>query len=309
MFVQSTEFVRSHGGKQNDISIYGQEFVAATWRLAKMNLAIRGIEANLGDEAADSFFRDKHADLRADFILANPPFNMSDWGAPQLQGDQRWKYGVPPKTNANYAWMQNFLHHLAPTGTAGFVLANGALSSNQSGEGDIRRQIVEADLVDCVVYLPSQLFYSTQIAVSLWFLTKSKSARRGAKNGASYGDRQGRTLFIDARNVGHMIDRTHRDISADEIGSIAAKYRAWRAQDGEYKDEAGFCREVDKDEIRRHKYALVPGRYVGFATRPQASARDRQRLLDDLSQVEEQISQIETLSRSAVATLREVVGG
>lgn len=309
MFVQSTDFIRSHGGSQTDISIYGQEYVATTWRLAKMNLAIRGIEANLGDEAADSFFRDKHPDLRADFIIANPPFNMNDWGAQDLQSDQRWKYGVPPKSNANYAWVQHFLHHLSPTGTAGFVLANGALSSNQSGEGEIRKQLVDSDLVDCVVYLPSQLFYSTQIAVSLWFLTRSKKARKSPRNGATYGDREGKTLFIDARSLGFMADRTHRDLTLEDIERVAGSYRAWRAQDPSYVNEPGFCKEVTREEIKTHKYALVPGRYVGFASKPRASDRDRIRLLDDLNQVEEQISMIETLSRAAVATLRAVVNG
>ncbi|MGY1771636.1 N-6 DNA methylase [Blastococcus sp. SYSU D00813] len=309
MFVQSTEFIAAHGGRRDDISIFGQEYVAATWRLAKMNLAIRGIDANLGDEAGDSFFRDKHPDLRADFIIANPPFNMSDWGQPQLAEDRRWKYGLPSKGNANFAWVQHFLHHLSPNGSAGFVLANGALSSNQSGEGDIRRAIIEDDLVDCVVYLPAQLFYSTQIAVSLWFLTRNKGARTSGHNGNRYGDRRGRTLFIDARRLGHMIDRTHRDFSAEDIEQIAGAYRAWRAQDGSYQDQAGFCRNASLDDIRDHRYSLVPGRYVGFAHRPQATERDTERLLADLADVEQQIAQVEKLSRQAVDTLREVIGG
>lgn len=308
MFVQSSEFVQNHGGRRSDISIYGQEYVATTWRLAKMNLAIRGIEANLGDEAANSFFRDKHPDLRADFILANPPFNMSAWGGAQLADDKRWRYGKPPTGNANFAWVQHFLYHLAPSGSAGFVLANGALSSNQSGEGEIRKNLVEGDVVDCIVYLPSQLFYSTQIAVSLWFATNSKAARR-SRNGSRYGDRRGRTLFIDARHLGHMVDRTHRDLSRADTDKIANAYRNWRAQDGTYDDVPGFCREADLDEIRRHKYVLVPGRYVGFGHRPIASERDTERLLMDLADIEQQIALVERLSRSAIETLKDVVRG
>jgi type I restriction enzyme M protein len=308
MFVQSSEFVQSHGGRRSDISIYGQEYVSTTWRLAKMNLAIRGIEANLGDEAADSFFRNKHPDLRADFILANPPFNMKDWGRAQLSDDKRWRFGKPPAGNANFAWVQHFLYHLAPSGSAGFVLANGALSSNQSGEGEIRKNLVEGDVVDCIVYLPSQLFYSTQIAVSLWFVTNSKAARN-SRDGSRFGDRRGRTLFIDARHLGHMVDRTHRDLSSEDIDKIAGAYRNWRAQDSNYNDVPGFCREADLDEIRRHKYVLVPGRYVGFGHRPVASERDSERLLMDLADIEQQVALVERLSRSAIETLKEIVRG
>ncbi|MCC5954291.1 MAG: SAM-dependent DNA methyltransferase [Acidimicrobiia bacterium] len=309
MFVQSADFVAQHGGSTKDISIYGQEFVATTWRLAKMNLAIRGIEANLGDEAADSFFRDKHADLRADFIIANPPFNMSDWGAPRLQDDVRWKHGLPPKNNANMAWVQHILHHLAPDGTAGFVLANGSLTSNQAGEGKIRQRIVEADLVDCIVSLPGQLFYSTQIAVSLWFLTKRKRPRAGTSSTKPGGDRTGRTLFIDGRALGLMVDRTHKDLSGAEIQRVADAYRSWKAGDGTYRDEPGFCREASLEEIRSHRFALVPGRYVGFAARPQARTTDTERLLADLAETEEQLEMIHRLSRSAVGVLKGLLDG
>src|SRR6266705_3387512 len=212
MFVQSEEFIVAHGGKLGDISIYGQESNYTTWRLAKMNLAIRGIEGRI--EHGDSFHNDKHPDLKADFILANPPFNVSDWGGERLREDKRWKYGVPPASNANFAWVQHIVHHLAPAGLAGFVLANGSMSSNQSGEGEIRKKLIEADLVDCMVALPGQLFYSTQIPVCLWFLARNQRNSR-------LQDRRSKTLFIDARKLGHLIDRVHRELSEDEINRIA----------------------------------------------------------------------------------------
>jgi type I restriction enzyme M protein len=310
MFVQSAEFVAAHGGKRTDISVYGQEFVATTWRLAKMNMALRGIEANLGDEAADSFHNDKHQDLRADFIIANPPFNMSDWGVHALSDDVRWRYGTPPKNNANFAWIQHFVHHLAPTGTAGFVLANGGLSSNQTGEGQTRKALVDADLIDCVVYLPSQLFYSTQIAVSLWFVTKGKKPRpANGKGTTARGGRSGRTLFIDARRLGVMTDRTHRELTKDNLDQIAGTYRNWRAQDGSYKDAPGFAKEATIEEIKEHAYALVPGRYVGFESRPTAAASDNAKHLEDLGKIDEQIALVERLSRDALGTLMEVLRG
>src|SRR5213080_3401479 len=237
MLVQSEEFIREHGGRIGDISIYGQESNHTTWKLAKMNLAIRGIEANLGPHHADTFHNDLHPDLKADFILANPPFNMSDWGGNRLREDVRWKYGAPPVGNANFAWVQHMIHHLAPTGLAGFVLANGSISSNSSGEGDIRKAIIEADLVDCMVALPGQLFYSTQIPVCLWFLARDK------KNGR-FRDRRGTTLFIDARKVGSMVDRVHRELTDDDLAKIAGTYHAWRGDKdaGDYADVPGFCK-------------------------------------------------------------------
>ena len=260
MFVQSAEFVAAHGGKRTDISVYGQEFVATTWRLAKMNLALRGIEAKLADGPDDTFARDRHADLRADFIMANPPFNVSDWGAEHLREDARWKYGQPPAGNANYAWVQHIIHHLSPSGTAGFVLANGSMTSNQSGEGEIRKNIVEADLVDCMVSLPGQLFYTTQIPVCLWFLAKNKSNGGRRK-------RQGEVLFIDARNMGSMISRVQRELTTDDIAKISDTYHAWRGEEGagEYEDVAGFCKSASIDEVRSHGHVLTPGRYVGAA--------------------------------------------
>ncbi len=259
MFVQSEKFVESHGGKRGDISIYGQESNATTRRLAVMNLAIRGIEADFGPEQVDTFRRDLHPDLRADFVLANPPFNDSDWS--RKDDDVRWQFGVPPKGNANFAWVQHFIHHLAPHGMAGFVLANGSMSSNQSGEGEIRKAIIEADLVDCMVALPGQLFYSTQIPVCLWFLAKNKSA--DAKRG--FWDRRKKTLFIDARKLGRLIDRVHRELTDADLQKIAVTYHDWRGGKGtgKYDDIAGFCKSATTADIVAHGHVLTPGRYVG----------------------------------------------
>jgi type I restriction enzyme M protein len=259
MFVQSEKFVESHGGKLGDISIYGQESNATTRRLAVMNLALRGIEADFGPEHADTFRRDLHPDLRADYVLANPPFNDSDWF--RKDDDVRWQFGVPPKGNANFAWVQHFIHHLAPNGYAGFVLANGSMSSNQSGEGEIRRAIIEADLVDCMVALPGQLFYSTQIPVCLWFLARNKSA--DPKQG--FRDRRKQTLFVDARKLGTLTDRVHRELTDGDLEKISATYHNWRNAKGEskYEDVAGFCRSATAAEIVAHGHVLTPGRYVG----------------------------------------------
>ncbi|NNM85309.1 MAG: SAM-dependent DNA methyltransferase [Phycisphaerales bacterium] len=260
MFVQSEKFVLAHGGRIGDIAVYGQESNPTTWRMAKMNLAIRGIDADLGAHHADSFHQDLHKDLKADFILANPPFNMSDWGAERVKSDPRWKFGSPPNGNANYAWIQHFIYHLAPQGIAGFVMANGSMSSNSSGEGDIRKAIIEADLVDCMIALPGQLFYTTQIPVCLWFLTRTKS------NG-KFRARKDETLFIDARKLGTMIDRTHLELTDADVAKIANTYHAWRGEKsaGKYADIAGFCKSADKKEMASHGYVLTPGRYVGAA--------------------------------------------
>jgi type I restriction enzyme M protein len=258
MFVQSTEFVKAHGGKTDDISIYGQEFTSTTWKLAKMNLALRGIEADLGDRSADSFTQDLHKDLRADFVLANPPFNVSKWWNAKLTDDPRWKYGTPPEGNANFAWVQNFLYHLAPNGTAGFVLANGSLSSNTSGEGEIRQRLVEADLVDCIVSLPGQLFFNTPIPVSLWFVSKNR-------HGNGHRKRTGEILFIDARRFGSMQTRKLRVLSGDETLTIATTYHNWRSKDPSqaYVDVPGYSFSASVREVADNGFVLNPGRYVG----------------------------------------------
>src|SRR3989338_6416536 len=258
MFVQSDKFVQVHGGRIGDIAVYGQESNQTTWRLCKMNLAIRGIDANITWNNEGSFLNDAHKDLKADFVIANPPFNDSDWKGELLREDIRWKYGTPPTVNANFAWVQHFIYHLSPAGTAGFVLANGSMSSNRSGEGEIRKKIIEADIVDCMVALPSQLFYNTMIPACLWFISRDK------KN-SKFRDRRAQILFIDARNMGVMIDRRHRELSDDDIAKIAGTYHAWRAKGGKYKDETGFCKLVKLVEIQKHGHILTPGRYVGTA--------------------------------------------
>jgi type I restriction enzyme M protein len=264
MFVQSEGFIKARGRYIGDISVYGQESNPTTLRLAKMNLAIRGIEANLGTHAADTFHNDLHPTLKADFVLANPPFNQKAWGQEALKNDVRWKFGLPPANNANYAWVQHIIHHLSPVGIAGFVLANGSLSSNQSGEGEIRERILEADLVDCIVALPAQLFYSTQIPACLWFIARDKSGKP-TKGGKPLRNRRGEVLFIDARKMGVMVDRVHRELTNEEIEKIAQTYHAWRDEEGagEYQDVPGFCKSATMDEIRGHDCILTPGRYVG----------------------------------------------
>ena len=261
MFVQSEKFVQEHGGRIGDIAIYGQESNYTTWRLAKMNLAVRGIDSDIRWNNEGSFHKDELRDLKADYILANPPFNISDWGGDRLREDVRWKFGAPPVGNANYAWLQHIYHHLAPSGTAGVVLANGSMSSNQSGEGDIRKAMLEADAVDCMVALPGQLFYSTQIPACLWFLARNKNPGKGLR------DRRGQVLFIDARKLGVLVDRTRRELTDEEVQKIADTYHAWRGEKdtGEYADVAGFCKSASMEEIRKHGHVLTPGRYVGAA--------------------------------------------
>ena len=249
MFVQSAKFIERHSGNINNLSVYGQDSNPTTWKMAQMNLAIRGIEANLGEYNADTFFNDCHPTLRADFIMANPPFNLSDWGADKLKDDVRWKYGMPPAGNANFAWLQHMIHHLAPNGKIGMVLANGSLSSQSGGEGEIRRNIINADLVECIVAMPTQLFYTTQIPVSLWFLAKNKKQK-------------GKTLFIDARKMGTMVTRKLRELTEEDIAKIADTYNAYA--DGTLEDVKGFCAVVTTEEIAKQDYILTPGRYVGI---------------------------------------------
>ena len=256
MFVESAKFVQAHGGKRSDISVYGQEFTDTTWKLAKMNMALRGIEADFGPKSADSFTEDLHPDLRADYIIANPPFNVSDWWDAKLENDPRWKYGVPPQGNANFAWVQHFIYHLSPNGTAGFVLANGSLSSNTGGDGEIRRAIVEDDLVDCIVSLPEKLFFNFAGPVTLWFISKNR-------HGNGLRKRIGEVLFIDARKLGTMVSRKLRELTTEDIAQIAGTYHAWRNHEGGYEDVVGFAKSANIEQIAKHDFVLTPGRYVG----------------------------------------------
>ncbi len=299
MFVQSEKFIEAHAGKLDDLSIFGQESNYTTWRLAKMNLAIRGIDARI--EHGDSFHNHRHPDLKADYVLANPPFNDSDWRGELLAKDPRWVYGQPPAGNANFAWVQHFLYHLAPNGIAGFVLANGSMSTNQSGEGEIRKAILEADLVDCMVALPGQLFYSTQIPVCLWFLA------RGRQNGR-FRDRRGKTLFINARKMGTMVDRVHRELTDGDIARIAGTYHAWRGDPGagEYEDVAGFCKSATIDEIRSHGHVLTPGRYVGTAPLEEDEEPFEEKMRRLAATLRELQADVARLDKEIAANLKEL---
>lgn len=296
MFVQSERFIESHGGNLGDVSIYGQESNPTTWRLAAMNLAIRGIEFNLGKEPADSFVRDQHKDLRADFVLANPPFNISDWWHGSLEGDPRWVYGTPPQGNANYAWLQHMLHHMNSTGRAGIVLANGSMSSSQSGEREIRAAMVEADVVECMIALPGQLFFNTQIPACLWFLAKKKTVRKGE------------VLFIDARKLGAMISRVQTELTDDVVERIGKTVAAWRGAEGsdEYLDDLGYCRSVPLAEIAEHGHVLTPGRYVGVEEvedDEDVFAEKMQRLTEILGEQMAKGNELDTSIRQKLGTL------
>ena len=310
MFVQSVEFIDAHatgngnGGKTQrrtkiDISIYGQESNYTTWRLAKMNLAIRGIEGQIAH--GDSFHNDRHPDLKADFILANPPFNVSDWGGARLAEDKRWQYGIPPKGNANFAWVQHIVHHLSPGGRAGFVLANGSMSSNQSGEGEIRKGLIEGDLVNCMVALPSQLFYSTQIPACLWFLSRD---RKGGK----FRGRREEVLFIDARKLGRMVDRTHRELADEDIARIADTYNAWCGDHDsvEFDDIPGFCRNATLEEVRKHGHVLTPGRYVGAEAQEDDGEPLDEKMKRLVQQLRDQQAEATKLDAGISANLREL---
>ena len=308
MFVQSLEFIRAHttgngnGGKvvAADLSIFGQELNYTTWRLAKMNLAIRGIEGDI--KHGDTFHDDQHPDLKADFILANPPFNISDWGGERLVEDKRWKYGVPPKGNANYGWIQHIVYHLKTGGTAGFVLANGSMSTNQSNEREIRKNLVEENIIDCMVAMPGQLFYSTQIPVCLWFLARNRQ-------GGKFRDRVNEILFIDARSLGRMVDRTHRELTNENIQQITNAYHAWRSGNGEfdYADVPGFCKSAAIDEVRKHDYVLTPGRYVGNAPQEEDNEPFEDKMRRLVAQLREQQTEAARLD-TAIADNLEALG-
>jgi type I restriction enzyme M protein len=306
MFVQSERFVEAHGGQRNDIAVYGQELNDTTWRMAKMNLAIRGIEADLGPRWGDTFHNDLHQGLKADYILANPPFNISDWGGEQLRDDLRWAYGVPPAGNANYAWLQHMASKLSPRGVAGVVLANGSLSTQTSGEGAIRQAMVERDLVECVVAMPGQLFYSTQIPVSLWLLNKDKANGHLRPGLPAWRDRRGEVLFIDCRQLGTLVDRTHRELSDGDIERVAATYHAWRGEPGtaSYKDVSGFCASVREEQLAQHAFVLTPGRYVGAS----AQDTDTEPVRDKLERLTRELSEAFAEGDLLQIKVREALG-
>jgi type I restriction enzyme M protein len=289
MFVQSAKFIERHSGNINNLSVYGQDSNPTTWKMAQMNLAIRGIEANLGEYNADTFFNDCHPTLRADYIMANPPFNLSDWGADKLKDDVRWKYGMPPAGNANFAWLQHMIHHLAPNGKIGMVLANGSLSSQSGGEGEIRRNIINADLVECIVAMPTQLFYTTQIPVSLWFLAKNKKQK-------------GKTLFIDARKMGTMVTRKLRELTEEDIAKIAGTYNAYT--DGTLEDTKGFCAVVTTEKIAKQDYILTPGRYVGI----EEQQEDGEPFEEKMARLTGELSELFAQSHNLEAEIRQKLG-
>lgn len=297
MFIQSEKFIEEHAGRIGDLSIYGQELNATTWKLCKMNLAIRGLDGNIGLNQADTFHDDLHKTLKADYVLANPPFNISDWGGNKLTEDVRWKYGVPPEGNANYAWLEHIVYHLAPNGVAGVVLANGALSSNTSNEGVIRKNLVDAKLVDAIVALPDKLFYSTGIPVSLWILNRNK------KDNPKFREREDEILFIDARNLGTMVDRRHRELSEEDIKKISD--HNYRNLNGQYEDIQGFCKAAKLEEVREHEYVLTPGRYVGI----EEQEDDGVPFEEKMEALTSELGELFAKSRSLEDEIRKNLGG
>ncbi|MGI8748632.1 MAG: N-6 DNA methylase, partial [Deinococcus sp.] len=303
MFVHSERFVKAHRGKINDLSIFGQESNYTTWKLARMNLAIRGIEADIAN--GDTFHQDLHPDLRADYVLANPPFNVSNWGGP-MSGDKRWRYGTPPASNANYAWLQHILYHLAPSGTAGVVLANGSLSSNQSGEGSMYQNMIRANKVDCIVAIPGQLFYTTQIPVSLWILANNKANGRG-QEGRPLRDRSGRILFIDARSLGYMRTRVERDLSEEDRARIVDAYHNWRGDgNSEYADIPGFCREASIDDVEKNGWVLTPGRYVGTGAKAEDAEPFAKKMARLSAELQGQFAESDRLQAAIKANLERL---
>jgi len=301
MFVQSEKFIETHGGKIGDISIYGQESNQTTWRLCKMNLAIRGIDSKIEWNSQGSFHNDAFKDLKADFVLANPPFNDSDWGGDRLREDVRWKYGIPPVNNSNFAWIQHFIHHLKPDGIAGFVLANSSLTSETSNEGGIRKEMIEGDLVDCIIVLPTQLFYNAAVPACLWFLSRNKT------NG-KFRKRKGETLFIDVKNFGYLVDRKHRELRDEEISKITDTYHIWRGETKQtYRDILGFCKSVNLEEIRTKKYSLNPSAYVGF----ESIEEDKTKFNENFSALEinlkNQFKKSDELQDQIIANLKKLV--
>lgn len=298
LFIQSAEFIKRHGGRARKISIYGQEQNQATWRIGRMNLAIHGLAGDI--RLGDSLLNDEHPGLKADFVLANPPFNQDKWGAAQVAEDGRWKYGTPPNSNANYAWIQHFAHHLAPDGRAGFVMANGSLTTNQSGEGKIREELVREDLVDCIVACPGQLFYTTQIPVCLWFLDRDKQS-------SDERERKGEVLFIDARRMGQAISRTQIEFTEEEIQRITETYHAWRGTTkGTYEDQDGFCASATLDEIEKHGFSLTPGRYVGAPESEEDEIEFEERMSDLADRLADELAESERLTADVKKALGAV---
>lgn len=299
MFVQSEKFVEEHQGKLGDIAVYGQESNPTTWKLCKMNLAIRGIDGNIGSHNADTFHNDLHKGLKADYILANPPFNIKDWGGDKLREDVRWQYGTPPTGNANYAWIQHMVSKLAPAGTAGFVLANGSMSSNSSGEGEIRKNLIDADLVECIVTLPGQLFYSTQIPVCVWFVSKNK-----IKTGKRARNKE--ILFIDARKLGFMADRTHKEFTEEDLKKVTNAFHTWRGTvDEPYEDVQGFCKTATLEEVQNNNYILTPGRYVGL----EEAGEDEEPFEDKMARLTSELSEQFEMSKKLEIQIRQALGG